>query len=271
MQAAVGEGKNTVPSVWDFLTPNLPEGIPPVEPGLTLTREARVDGNLMYESFQPVTIAPGAVVRGETLHRLPERRQQKTPLPEARWGTRPWLVEQARYWLTLFLVGLVAFLIGGRRWRDLSRQVVQRPLGTLGWGVVLFLGGVGVVVVLFLATVLGAILFGLLTLKTLSVWTLAIGLAVDVVVALTYVLYTTLLAPSVVGYGALARLDRNKYTWVALLAGSLLLYVVLGSLPRVGWVVKLLVAVMGLGAGWVYRRELRAQARRPPEAASAEA
>lgn len=255
--SAEGTSQGGPSAFWTLFAPGVPADLPTVNPGLTLLSSARVDGNLTYRSPQPAAIAEGAVVRGEVTHELPEMAPQEREKPEEQWGTLPWLAEQARYWLTLFLVGVAAFVVGGERWRHLSTFVTQQPLPALGWGVALFLGVLGVVFVLFLAAILAAVVFGLLTLRTLAVWALILGLTLDLVLALGYVVYTTLLAPSVVGYALFSRVDRGKFTWVLWVAVSLLLYVFLGSLPYVGWIVKWVVALFALGALWLVWREAR--------------
>ena len=261
VQAAVGDSEGPPVALLTFFIPVA--NLPTVPAGLTLTSEADIAGDLIYRSFQTARLDPGATIRGNITHQLPQPPDTNLE-PEIQWGTRPWLIAQGRRWITLLLMGVVSFLIAASPMRRLGRYVAQRPLPALGWGLVTVLGVIGAFMLIFLAGLLMAILFGLLSLTTLAMWSLILTFGLNVVIVLAYLAYTTLLAPAVVGYGMFSRWDRGPYRWIVLLVVGVTLYVGASALPYLGRIVQLLVWLWALGALWLFWRTSRPAPGSPP-------
>ncbi len=259
--AVVGDGEGPPVTLFTFFAPV--DDLPYVPAGLTLTERARVRGDLVYRSFQAATLAADATVEGRIIQELPQP-PDTDPEPEIRWGSRPWLIAQGRRWITLLLVGGLSFLAMPHIMRQLGRPISRRPLPALGWGLVIVLGVIGALMLLFLGGLLLTIVFGVLSLNTLATWSFLLSLGTSGAVVISYLAYTTLLAPSVVGYGLFSRWDRGGHGWVLPLGLGLSLYIGASSLPYIGGVIYLLVWLWGLGALWLFWRDTRRVRRAPP-------
>jgi hypothetical protein len=139
-------------------------------------------------------------------------------------------------------------------------------LAALGW----LLGCIAVVLVMIVA----AILFGLIGFGELVGLVLFAGVVLILVAAFAFIVIVSYLADAIVGLAiaGLVRRDAGSY-WadLSLLAAGAAVVVILTSLPVAGGWIKLLVAVLGLGAltlaawtGWRARRAVLGEATPAP-------
>ena len=240
----------------------------------TIERAARVGGDLIFSAAD--TTLDGAVV-GSVLGRGDYRRDPAAagsgqvpapgqPPPGSIGGTEdvtedvtvddgPTLTErifsQVRRYIGIVLFGLLLLWLAPRLYGAAATALRERPLRSLGAGVLTLVLGVvlaiGLLIVLIaLVLILGPLGFGALLATAVVGVLLVAGLA-----AFLLVLGASFLAGAVVSI-ALGRLilDRSAAaappTW-ALLLGALLV-VVLTAIPVVGGVVNVAIAVFGLGA-----------------------
>jgi cytoskeletal protein CcmA (bactofilin family) len=174
-----------------------------------------------------------------------------------------------RHFVVVRLFGALGLWLLPRAMRAADELVRRRTLPALGFGLL----GCAVYVVgaiaLVLLIVLLAILFGVLTLGSLAAIVFFAGLLALVVATFTLLLVTSYVADGVVGL-AIARLvapstGGGRWGEFGLLAIGSALVVAVTSIPAVGWVFKLAVVLIGLGAivlaTWNARRSRRA----PPE------
>lgn len=169
-----------------------------------------------------------------------------------------WFLPVARGFVTLLVVGLLGLWLF-RLWVEKSLAVGKtRPGATLGVGLI-------VLIVSFNIFLLGILLFALVIvlgfwLSSISLGEMAwlvwsVGLtAVGLAFALFWVLViygSKAFVAYLIGWLILNRLAprTNRYRIVPLLLG-LLLYVLIASIPIVGWVFAILVMAYGLGAFW---------------------
>jgi hypothetical protein len=241
--------------------------VPSVEPGLTLTDTARVDGDLHYESSSRGEIASGAQIGGEVAY---EQRPAEKVEPAQR-GAAAVLLESLRRFVVLLLIGLLLVWLAPRLVRGAADTVRSQPLLSLGWGVLSFLiVGVLVLVVLAATTVL-AIVFGLVTLGGLIPAIVSVGVLTDAVLVVAFLISIFYLAPVVVsflgGRMLLGRLQPDRATGRVLpLVIGIVLYVILRAIPILGAVVTLVVILLGLGALsiWAWRTGRRGATTPPP-------
>lgn len=184
------------------------------------------------------------------------------------------------WWLSA-LQSLVTFLfIGGViLWvfpRDFDRWVEQirsRPLVSAGYGALVLINGYlisGLVLVLLLGMLFGLIYVSLPTLAWTLFWT-----ALGFLLALfsLFLAATAFLSKAVVAYLAgvfiLSWVARGalRYRVIPLLLG-LLIYVPLASVPYLGFLIGLIMTLLGLGAIWLSRRPALPLAQANVEAAS---
>jgi cytoskeletal protein CcmA (bactofilin family) len=244
--------------------------IPPVSPGLTLTDTARVGGDLRYESSSRGEIAPGAQIDGNVSF---EQRPAEEAQP-AQTGALAVLLDSVRRFVVLLLIGLLLIWLAPRLIRGAADTVRSQPLLSLGWGALDFLI-VGVLVfVVLAATILLAIVFGLVTLGGLIPAIVSIGVLSDAVLVVAFLISISYLAPVVVsflgGRMLLGQFQTNRATGRVLpLVIGLLLYVILRAIPILGVVVALIVVLLGLGALSVWAwRTVRGDASTPPPVSS---
>ncbi len=245
LTAVVGERGGTPPTFWAFFLNTREIAVPAVPSGLRIADGARVAGNLIYQSVQEATIAPGARVGGSIEHRLPPPPAEETKPPA--FGTLPWALQQLRRLVTYLLVGLLLFLTIPEPTRRLGRTMFRRPLSALGWGIVAVAVVIAALVVVLLIAGVATGLFALLTLSTLARWSIALGVALDALIVVVYLAYVGLAVPVLVPYAALSPLDRGGWWWVLPLVLGVVLYVLLTTLPYVGWAIALIAILAGLG------------------------
>lgn len=223
--------------------------IPDVEPGLTLTDPARVDGDLAYRSSAEADIASGAEIGGEVAYE-PVVRDTAGAEPT---GIAAVLLSSLRLFATLLVVGALTVWLAPGLVNGAADTLRSRPLPSLGWGVLAFAIAAILFVLVLAVTILVAILLGLLTLGGLVATTIGAGVLVEFVLALAFAVSVGLLAPIMVSYLGGRMLLRDNLPGgtvgrlLALVVG-LVIYVVLRAIPVVGQIVALVVVLFGVGA-----------------------
>ncbi len=246
MTAEVGEGGGPSPALWtSFMAPPGMK-VPTVPAGLTVGEGARVGGNLTYQSMEEATIVPGAQIEGKITHRLPPPSTKEEQPPQ--FGTLPWAVEQLRRWITLLVMGIILFLVMPAQARRVGTAIARKPLASLGWGVVVVAILIASLIGLIITGTLLAIIFGLLTLGQLAKWAIVLAFALDALLIIAYLGYVNLVAPVLVPYAVLSKLDRGTWWWLLPVVLGTFIYVVLTSLPYVGWLFSLVIVLASVGA-----------------------
>ena len=240
-------------------TPVAGVGIPTVESGLTLTSLARVGGDLTYRSSAEAQIDPGAQVEGEVLRE--ELPAEEVEEEAARNPVVDWVLDTLGSLVALLVVGLLlVWLVPG--WiRRLARTVLDRPLATLGWGLLGLIAFVALGLAILLATILLAVILGLLTLGSLVALIIFLGVLLEVALVFAFWISTNYLAQIVVSYlaGVLlvegVRPGRGSERVLPLVVG-LIVYVTLRAIPVLGVVIGVLVVLVGLGAlsNWIWMK-----------------
>lgn len=251
VNADVGEAGGGAPQ---FL-PGSSVSMPSVVPGLTVTNSARIGGDLAYTSSEEGAISDGAQVAGDVSREdVPASVQQE---PAANPVATAFL-DHLRRFVALLIVGVLALWVMPGWIQGMSDRVRERPLQSLGWGV---LGSAAVVAAVFaglLAAVLLALVFGLLTLGGVAFWSIWLWFLGSGALVAAYLISAAYLAPVVVALagGRLMRIGRTDRRFRAMLAlgAGLLLYVVLRAIPIVDFLVGLFVVLLGVGAisGWLW-------------------
>jgi hypothetical protein len=134
--------------------------------------------------------------------------------------------------------------------------VKEKPLPSLGWGALTYVG-VGVAfVVLLLITGLLAALFGVITLNNVLGTVIIVGLLTVFALAVAFGLVTSYIAKIIVSFGG-GRwlLTRLNPAWgkskIAALVFGLLIFILLTLIPWVGGVFKWAIILLGMGALWL--------------------
>jgi cytoskeletal protein CcmA (bactofilin family) len=240
--------------------------LPTVDPGLTLTDSATVGGDLTYESSTEARIDPQAQIEGELIgeERPAEEEEDAYTFADA-------VFDHLRSFVALLLVGLILIWIAPNWVRRRAGTVLERPVASLGWGVLGLVAFLALAVAILLATLVLAVILGLLTLGGLVALIVVLGLLAEVVLVLAFWIFTNYLAQIVVSFLAglllveAVRPGRGSGRVLPLVVG-LILYVILRAIPVLGALVGLAVVLLGLGAlfHWIWAKLRRGRAAPPP-------
>ena len=241
--------------------------VPTVDSGLTLTDSAVIGGNLTYESSTEARIDPQAQIEGEVIG-------EERPTEEEEEDTYTFadsVFDNLRSFVVLLLVGLILIWIAPNWVRRRAGIVLDRPLASLGWGVLGLVAFLVLGIVILLATVLLGVILGLLTLGGLVGLIIVLGLVAEVVLVLAFWISTNYLAQIVVSFLAGLLLvesvspGRGRGRILPLVVG-LILYVILRAIPVLGALVGLAVVLLGLGVliHWIWTKLRRGRTNTPP-------
>jgi hypothetical protein len=219
---------------------------------------------LHFEIPQPSPQPVPEVETTPTTHLLATSRARHIPNPQNQltdfdWGA--WGIQVTREWIVLALFGTLAFWLARRTLETNSRALQTHPWRTSLNGLLVLVISLNVFV---LVALLGALVFSIgLALNYIGLWqlSLALWIAAYSLLALTCVLLWFFIV-----YGTKIILVYALFSWlsglispaswlrlVALLLGTLV-YVLLRSVPTVGWVVGVLVTAAGMGTAWATYR-----------------
>src|ERR671917_1088860 len=239
--------------------------IPTVESGLTLTDSALIGGNLTYQSSTEAQIDPGARIEGDVVREerpVEEEEEEATRSPVAET-----VLDTLRSLVALVLVGLTLVWLAPGWIRRRAYTVLDRPLASLGWGLLGLAAFLILGMVILLVTILLAIVLGLLTLGGLVALIIVLGLLAEAALILAFWVSTNYLAQIVVSFLAGVLLveavgpGRGRGRVLPLVVG-VILYVLLRAIPVLGPLVGLAVVLLGLGAlsRWIWTKLRRSRA-----------
>ena len=239
---------------------------PSVEPGLRLTNSARVGGDLTYKSSTEAKIDPDAQVEGEVV------RQARPATEEEPTRTAADVVlDILRSFIALLPVGLLLLWVVPNLTRRLADTVRVRPLPSFGWGLLGFVLFIALAIAILLATILLAVIFGLVTLGGLVLLIIGLGVLAEIALVLVFSISTGYLAQIIVSFlvGRLLLergLPNRAAGRVLPLVVGLVLYVILRAIPVLGFIVGLVVVLLGLGAltNWIWTTLRRSPSHPPP-------
>ena len=220
-------------------------------------------GSAAYQPFWPFVFERA----GDT------QPQAAAPTPEA---VQRWARSTFQEFVLLLLTGLFMLWRYGERVSRWVAQVKEKPLPSLGFGFLGIVVSVNIFVLANIALVLVAVagfwlgFSGLWKLATVF-WSLGftlIGLGFTL-----FYLFVFYGSKAIVAYlfsrWAVGIFSEDALRYRALLMfGGLLVYVLLQSLPYVGWLINLLAIMAGMGAVWLAYRDQRRAAQALPDAAA---
>ena len=264
VKADVGEAEEGYagPPPTMFMGPSA-VSVPLVPAGLTVDPSARIRGSLTYTSRKELSI-PGSVVLGKVTHLEPELKEEvaKVITPAQQIGN--WFLNLLRSIVTLVAIGLLLGWLFPKFVKNAVGKLQTKPWPSLGWGVVAIAAAIFAMLVVFLAMILLAVLFGTLTLGELAGTSVWLGILALFVLILGFVLAVSFVAKVVVGLlgGKLIlnaiRPGLGEHRFWPLLLGVAIV-AILVALPYVGGLLALLAVLFGLGALWLFGREVLAK------------
>lgn len=235
--------------------PNSGVTIPNLRPGLTLGSSAKIDGTLDYTSSQKMYIPEGAV-GGKVTHSEPKVDEDeivKPPTPTE--FVLNIVLEVVRTIASLILVGLLLLWLFPAFIKTATERVKAAPLASAGWGIVYIAAFFFAMLIVTIATIIGAIALGALTLGGLGGAIVSTGLVLIAVLVVGFCLTIGFVAQVIVsilgGQLLLGRINPElaEHKYWPLIVG-VVIYAVLVAIPIFGWLVGCLVVLLGLGALW---------------------
>ncbi len=234
---------------------NIPDLLPT---GLTVGDQASIKGQLIYSSAKSLE---------ENLRNLPlQGVVENIADPEKTASdSEGKIIEQNPLVLRLFrtmrqLIGLLIFAAiswkFGRKYISEATQIaIHKPLNAIGVGILSTLVvNLGALVIFILITVI-SILLGIFTLNHLSNSLFFLGLAVIILILTLFVILVMYVSKLVLAYWAGSLFlnkvkfnHKNKEAW-SLITG-ILIFVILSAIPVFGWILGVLVSLIGIGAIW---------------------
>jgi hypothetical protein len=158
------------------------------------------------------------------------------------------VLDNLRSFVALLLVGLLLVWVAPNWVRRRAGTVLNRPLASLGWGVLGIIAFLLLGIVILVVTILLAIVLGLISLGGLVALIIVLGLLAEAVLAVAFWISISYLAQIVVSFlGGLllveaVRRGRSRGRVLPLVIG-LILYVILRAIPVLGLLLGLVVVL----------------------------
>ncbi len=267
LEAEVGEDQAGPPAMF---FPGMP-AVDTIASGLTVGDEATVGGRFKVVSPSKISVPDRVAESVEVVERevSEEAAEEKVEEPEQPWIVR-WLISAIKHYIALAIIGLILLWLIPKLMAAAAAIIdTELPLSA-GWGCLTLLAALVAALVLGIATILLAIVFGLLRIDPLMgpLFSTAILLGT----AITFGLYLLTWAAKVVASAWIGRLIiRNPAPGSAMekygpLLVGLVVFVVLANLPQVGFLFSWIGVILGLGAIALATRPHWPVSRTPAEA-----
>jgi len=268
VKAEVGEvEEGPPPTFFMSFMPNVP-AMPSVPMGLTVDEGARIGGKLDYTSASEWSI-PAGVVAGAITRHEPEIEVEEEVVVSPAKRAGEWFLRHLRRLVTLLLVGLLIVWVVPGWTKRVAGALQAKPLPSLGWGVVSIAVFILALLVLLIATIIVAVILGTVTLGGLAGTTAWIGGLTMALLVFFFSIAVTYITKVVVSFlGGRLILARLKPDWadgrIWPLVVGVVLFVIITAIPVLGWLVNLVVVLLGLGALWLLGRDIYRQRRAVP-------
>jgi cytoskeletal protein CcmA (bactofilin family) len=252
--------------------------VPMVKPGLTIDPGAKIGGSLEYTQNADLALPAGVVAGKVTRTAQPEQKNAPAPEKTGAQKVAEWVFQAGRSLVTLLLIGLLLLWLFPLFTASVSNELQSKPWPSLGWGVVAYAGFFFVLLLIVFVMILGAVVFGLLTLGGLSATIVFLGLLALFGIIVGFVLATSFVAKIIVGITLgkwiLTRTNPSiaSHRYWPMVIGVVITVAVIALLtfPLIpgflGGLLNFSIILFGLGALWLWGRDKMAK---KPEAAPA--
>lgn len=164
-----------------------------------------------------------------------------------------WVVDRIGEFIALFLLGILLYLLWPKEMERVEDQITGRPWHSLGLGFLAAILFPFVFVLAVVVIILLAVLFGIVSLGHLAGPILALGFLLLGLAAVVFCVAGLLAAKSIVGHlvgKLILRISVEDKGWgvLLILLLGLLIYELVALVPVIGWLVALVVILLGWGA-----------------------
>lgn len=200
---------------------------------ITLGPQTTVDGNLTYFSSNPATISQEATISGQVSQNIPDRKPKEEAKREI--GALFSFFTIASFILAS-IIGIILIKLLPNYFAGISGVIVNKPWVSLGIGLLTIIV-FPVVFMLLMFTIIG------------------IPIAIFLAFVLAALLYLSkIFVAFVIGGIVLQRFTQNAgKVWVFLL--GLVIYYIVTLIPIFGWIISMVVGLIGLGAILITKRD----------------
>jgi cytoskeletal protein CcmA (bactofilin family) len=240
--------------------------VPTVKPGLTIDPSAKIEGDLVYTQAKELAF-PAGVIAGRVTRNEPAVHEAAPRVETTNEKVMKWAVNFLRSSVTLILIGLFLFWLFPAFVSGLSTTLQSKFWPSLGWGAVAYAAFFFVLLLTVVVMVIGALLFGVLTLGGLLGTVIWLGLLALFALILGFVLVTSFVAKIVFGQALGKWILANANSPLAehriwpMVIGVVITVAVIAllSFPLIpgflGGLLNFAIVLFGLGALWVWGRE----------------
>ena len=253
----------------DALPPEARQYIPDqMDMGLTIADSAEIGGKITYVSPQPQEESIMVVPEGGIVYQTPipdpdaqETEQQPIIFHDAEKGTFGFFAGMAVTWIwrivkafiTLALIALLVFWLFPRKFDESIQALKEKPLPSLGYGLLATIGGVIILGFAFLVLICITAFLMIISFGELGFYFFLIAFSAFFMITALFMILTNLVSKIVVAYMVgswlIGVLSKNPVSGrIMPLVVGLILYLILGYIPFVGWFVRYLVTLFGSGA-----------------------
>jgi len=270
VKAYVDQTEDTAnsPSPNIYMQQNIPLTLPSVAPGLTVADSASIVGDLEYSSTYDLSFPSGSV-NGDVNRVEPEISEgvvRTPPTPLQKTGN--WALDLLRTIVTLVVFGLLFGWLAPVFLKSTAEKVSTRTWPSLGWGAIAWAAFFFALLLIVIVMIAGGIIFGFLTLGSISGTIIWLGILSMFALIVIFVLMTAYVSKIIVG-AAVGRWIFSKtnpslaeHRFWPMILGVIVIAVVVALLrfPLLplgffGWLLNFAVVLFGLGALWLWGRE----------------
>lgn len=201
---------------------------------LILEPEAKISGDLTYRaaSEKQLVLKPGAQVSGQTIKKAIYSQPLNQPFAKQHFGLSLLFFKMISFF-GMLIVGLVLITFMPKAVLETSAEMSRRPAVLIGWGIIYAIV-VPVLALLLAVTVIGLPLAFILIPLYLVAW------------YLSKILASFALGGFLIERFSASRRLRGSLVWP--LVVGLIVFLIITSLPFIGWLVKLVLVFWTLGA-----------------------
>jgi len=265
VNAEVADTKGGSTSFQFFVPPGAPKSIPP---GLRVSDRAEIGGKIAYTSTSDqsdnIGTDPGEGIVFSTPQPDEFNVDTSSETGQVSYGTRVgnWFLKRTRETITLLAFGALILWLLPDLFNTVIHKAASAPLPSAGRGLLIVL--LGCVIALIAAGLILAlgIFFGVLTLGGLGWTIIGVGFSSLGLTLTTFVLLVSYGSKLVISFwGGKWLLERfvpqaaETKIWPLVL--GVLIYVLLRAIPVLGWIIGVIVTLIGMGAMWLVFKEWR--------------
>ncbi len=262
VRVTVGDPEDGQPTSMSFFTA---PGAPPMIPsGLRVNESAKIGGTLTYSSVKEQSQGIKSKPQGDVIYKPIEAPEQKAKsvntLDSLPYLVGKYVLKRLQEIATLFVIGILGLWLLPQHLQSWKERMKSEPMGAgLNGLLTVLVGYIGAglvgLVVLAVGIFLGVLTLGGLSKSVMGIGFSSLGLAMAIF-SLIVAYVSKVLVSLWIGEWVINRFAPQSAQKVLLvLLVGILIYVILRSIPILGWVLGLIATLVGVGAIYLVVRD----------------